>query len=41
MNLTPLIEKYDLNLLLSFGSYGTERFTSETTSIWPTRLNAG
>ncbi len=30
MDLTPLIEKYHLNLLLSFGSYGTERFTPES-----------
>jgi predicted nucleotidyltransferase len=30
MDLTPIIEKYNLNLLLSFGSYGTERFTPES-----------
>ena len=30
MDLTPLIEKCHLNLLLAFGSYGTERFTPES-----------
>lgn len=30
MDFTPLIQKYRINLLLSFGSYGTERFTPES-----------
>lgn len=30
MDLAPLINTYDLNLLLSFGSFGTERFTPES-----------
>jgi predicted nucleotidyltransferase len=30
MEILPLIKKYDINLLLSFGSYQTERFTKDS-----------
>jgi predicted nucleotidyltransferase len=30
MNIMPLIKKYDINLLLAFGSYQTERFTKDS-----------
>jgi predicted nucleotidyltransferase len=30
MELMPLIKKYDINLLLTFGSYQTERFTKDS-----------
>jgi hypothetical protein len=35
MELMPLIKKYDINLLLTFGSYQTERFTKGAILIWP------
>lgn len=30
MDIMPLIKKYDINLLLTFGSYQTERFTKDS-----------
>jgi uncharacterized protein len=30
MEIMPLIKKYDINLLLTFGSYQTERFTKDS-----------
>lgn len=43
MEIMPLIKKYDINLLLTFGSYQTERFTkdSDIDLAYLTRRNYG